>query len=40
VLGVHSGELHAEQLERLLGIVADASRDRLPIGEARALLAD
>lgn len=36
IVGVHAGELDREQLERLLGIVADATAGRMPIDEARA----
>lgn len=38
VVGVHSGELHAAQLERILAILDDASAGDIPIDEARARL--
>jgi thiol-disulfide isomerase/thioredoxin len=36
VVGVYSGELERDRLERLLGVVADATAGRTPIDAARA----
>lgn len=40
IVGVYSGELHADQVDRILGIVADVSAGRVPIDEARSRLRD
>ena len=40
IVGVWSGELHADQLDRILAIVADASTDRISMEAARAQLAE
>ena len=39
VLGVHTGELHAEHLENLTATLADLSQRKIDLDEARARLA-
>lgn len=39
VLGVHTGELHAEHLENLTAILADLDQHKIGVDEARARLA-
>ena len=39
VLGVHTGELHAEHLENLTAILADLGQRKIDLAEARARLA-
>jgi len=39
VVGVYSGELNADQIDRILGIVADVAAGRTPLDDARSRLA-